>query len=115
MTIKNYNLTGNAPRELKRRGRAGTITLSDRAARFELRRGTIELPGATAALTATVQAAIARAALPAEDAGTVVGDPAIEPADVSDDANAADPVPSVSAPVASVPSVPVAPVETPAT
>ncbi|WP_316205840.1 hypothetical protein [Bradyrhizobium sp. SZCCHNS1012] len=57
MTDKNYNLTGNAPRELKRRGRAGTITLSDRAARFELRRGTIELPSAKAALTATVQAA----------------------------------------------------------
>ncbi|WP_316173582.1 MULTISPECIES: hypothetical protein [unclassified Bradyrhizobium] len=58
---------------------------------------------------------IARAALPAEDARTVVGDPATEPADVSDDTNAADPVPSVSAPVASVPSVPVAPVEIPAT
>jgi hypothetical protein len=57
MADKNYNLTANAPRELKRRGRAGTITLSDRAARFELRRGTIELPGVKAALAASVQAA----------------------------------------------------------
>jgi len=85
---------------------------------------------------------IARAALPAEDDGTVVGDPATEPADVSDDTKSADVVSSpgaslyvasdpaswtapasdpvsfpvtVSAPVVSVPSVPVAPAETPAT
>jgi hypothetical protein len=85
---------------------------------------------------------IARAALAAEDAGTVIGDPATEPADVSDDtkstdvvtssdsslyvasdrapwtAPASDPVSfpvTVSAPVASVPSVPVARSETPAT
>jgi hypothetical protein len=64
------------------------------------------------ALVCFIGCRIARAALPANDAGTVIGDPATEPADVSDDANSADPVPSVSAPVASVPSVPVAPAET---
>jgi hypothetical protein len=58
MGNKNYNLTDNAPRELKRKvGKAGTITMSDRAARFELRRGTIELPGATTATAPTVQTA----------------------------------------------------------
>jgi hypothetical protein len=57
MGNKNYNLTDKAPRELKRKARQGTITLSDRAARFELRRGTVELPGVNSAPAAAVQAA----------------------------------------------------------
>ncbi|WP_315772991.1 MULTISPECIES: hypothetical protein [unclassified Bradyrhizobium] len=58
MANKNYNLTDTAPRELRRKaGKAGTIMLSDRAARFELRRGTIELPGDTAGSAPDVQAA----------------------------------------------------------
>jgi hypothetical protein len=76
MANKNYNLTANAPRELKRRGRAGTITLSDRAARFELRRGTIELPGVKAALAADVQAsAVVPAASPASTTETAPAAP----------------------------------------
>jgi hypothetical protein len=48
MSKKHYRLTDQATVEMRRMYPAGKIVLSERAARHELRRGTIELDGVKA-------------------------------------------------------------------